>query len=163
MLTTTIKFHYPTNSYQSYQRGTCHLDWIEATLCSCLVDSLLQPKILWTFQMPRTYGVKDKHNHTLKVMKYSKSPLTLIFRSPHISVRINFNTHLDLFSFIENDLLVIFVSKHDAHTSKVWIVKYDKWPFLTNLSILFKLLWPSLRCQSLMICYSILCYVSHTF
>ena len=65
VLKVEIISHYPTNTYQSHQRGICHLNRIEATLYSYLVASPLHFDILQSFQMPRIYYAIDKHNHTL--------------------------------------------------------------------------------------------------
>ena len=81
-------------------------------------------------------------------MKYWWPPRALTFIGPHTSLCINSNKSLALLPFAEKGLLVILPSKQDSQIGNGSITKELSIPSLTSLSILFRLIWPNLKCQS---------------
>ena len=71
-----------------------------------------------------------------------------MFIGPHTSLCINSNKSLALFPFAEKGLLVILPSKQGSQIGNGFTTKELSTPSLTNLSILFRLIWPNLKCQS---------------
>ena len=71
-----------------------------------------------------------------------------MFIGPHTSLCINSNNSLALFPFAKKGLLVILPSKHGSQIGNGSTNKELSTPSLTSLSILFRLIWPNLKCQS---------------
>ena len=83
----------------------------------------------------------------MKVMKYSYQSLASIFMGPYTSIYTNSNKSLALLPLDEKGLLVILPSRQDSQTGIGSSTSEGKIPSFASLSILFRLMWPSLRCQ----------------
>ena len=71
-----------------------------------------------------------------------------MFIGPHTSLCINSNKSLALLPFVEKGLLVILPSKQGSQIGNNSTTKELSTPSLPSLSILFRLIWPNLKCLS---------------